>query len=222
MCNTPRRSGSCGAEAPAERRQGGRGQVSTGAEGARSRRLPEPLPALALKRIYTASAHRSPQRVNRFLGASARPLPPGSGRAACAPPAQQPPTPRPSFSLPSAYISPARAPPLGPGPAPLGPLCSPGNRVPPSHWSIPTKSIELCHPVSQTCVSFSPPSGAGFAAPHTGKWQLQGRRLRIPSAYAVGRLDPGSWMLARGRKPGGFLFAPGNLFCDDLHSPLPW
>lgn len=51
---------------------------------------PKPSPALALKRIYTASAHRSPQRVNRILGASARSLPPA-------------PAPRPAPRAPSSH-----------------------------------------------------------------------------------------------------------------------
>ena len=100
------------------------GKSSQGAGQHRSRerplpRIPEGLPALALKRIYTASAHRSPQRVNRILGASARSLPPARApRPAPRPPSSHRPPPRPAFHPPPTYISPAQTPPLAHKPRP--------------------------------------------------------------------------------------------------------
>ena len=111
-CATPR--GVAAAE-PRPLLRGGKSSQRAGQHRSRERplpRLPEGLPALALKRIYTASAHRSPQRVNRLLGASARSLPPARApRPAPRPPSSyRPPTPR----LPPAttYIGPAQTPPL--------------------------------------------------------------------------------------------------------------
>lgn len=75
-CATPREGVAVAEPRPLLR--GGKRGRGAGQHWSRERplpRLPEPLPALALKRIYTASAHRSPQRVNRILCASARSLP---------------------------------------------------------------------------------------------------------------------------------------------------
>lgn len=140
-CATPREGVAVAEPRPLLR--GGKSSQGAGQHRSRERqlpRLPEGLPALALKRIYTASAHRSPQRVNRILGASARSLPPARApRPAPRPPSShRPPTPR----LPPATHLYKPRPDPAPGtqaPPPLGgPLRSPGNWVPPSHWSIPT------------------------------------------------------------------------------------
>lgn len=141
-CATPRRGVAVAEPRPLLKGgKRGQGQVITGAEGGGSPRLPEPLPALALKRIYTASAHRSPQRMNRNLHASVRSLPAARApRPAPRPPSShRPPMPR---LPPAAYLYRPRPDPApdtqAPPPRPLSPFRSPGNRAPPSHWSIPT------------------------------------------------------------------------------------
>ena len=139
-CATPR--GVAVAE-PRPLLRGGKSSQRAGQHRSRERplpRLPEGLPALALKRIYTASAHRSPQRVNRILRASARSLPPARApRPAPRPPSSYRPPHAPPSTRHPLISAPPRPRPWHTSPASTRrPVRSPGNWVPPSHWSIPT------------------------------------------------------------------------------------